>query len=123
MFENADRLPAGAPIAAALVAVRPWGLRRMAPYKDATGAGYVATRIDPVTQMGVAADGGLVDAKHKRSNTGTLSRRPSGCGVRSGARGRSGSGYAPTGASRRSGSTARRGLVPRASYRGMSAER
>ncbi|WP_176611594.1 putative ATP-grasp-modified RiPP [Actinomadura sp. WMMB 499] len=71
MFKNADRLPAGPPAADAPAAVRPWGLRRMAPYKDATDAGFVATCIDPVTQMGVAADGELVDAKHKRSNTGT----------------------------------------------------
>ncbi|MFC5750405.1 putative ATP-grasp-modified RiPP [Actinomadura rugatobispora] len=71
MFKNADRLPAGAPRPDAPGTVRPWGLRRMAPYKNTGVAGFVATQIDAATQMGAAADGELIDAKHKRSNTGT----------------------------------------------------
>ncbi|OLT23918.1 hypothetical protein BJF79_14320 [Actinomadura sp. CNU-125] len=71
MFKNADRLPTGSPAVDAPTTVRPWGLGRMAPYKGVVSIDFVATDIDPVTQMGVGDDGELVDAKHKRSNTGT----------------------------------------------------
>ncbi|MQY05717.1 putative ATP-grasp-modified RiPP [Actinomadura macrotermitis] len=78
MFMNADRLPCGGPRPDAPDAVRPWGLRRMAPYKHTISVGFVATHIDPVTQMGAAADGELIGARHKRSNTGT--ENPTGTG-------------------------------------------
>lgn len=79
MFKNADRIPMSpttTPRSApsntmGSEAARPWGLRRMAPYKSMSVVGFVATEIDPTTQMGAAADGELIDAKHKRSNTGT----------------------------------------------------
>lgn len=78
MFKNADRIPMSPatahPDTTRSDVVRPWGLRRMAPYKSTSVVGFVATRIDPATQMGAAADGELIDAKHKQSNTGTEKR-------------------------------------------------
>ncbi|MFC6886535.1 MULTISPECIES: putative ATP-grasp-modified RiPP [Actinomadura] len=72
MFKNADRIPMSpAPETPCPNVVRPWGLRRMAPYKNTGVVGPVATRIDPISQVGAAGDGELIDAKHKRSNTGT----------------------------------------------------
>ncbi|WP_218005944.1 putative ATP-grasp-modified RiPP [Actinomadura hibisca] len=71
MFQNADRFPSAPPAADAPLVARPWGLRRMAPYRHTIYVGIVATQIDPATQMGAAGDGELVEAKHKKSNTGT----------------------------------------------------
>ncbi|RFU36594.1 putative ATP-grasp-modified RiPP [Actinomadura logoneensis] len=71
MFQNADRIPMDALQFAPPAAMRPWGLRRMAPYKSTSVVGAIATHIDPATQMGAAADGELIDAKHKRSNVAT----------------------------------------------------
>ncbi|MDA0565261.1 putative ATP-grasp-modified RiPP [Streptomonospora sp. S1-112] len=71
MFQNADRLPTGTPRPDAPTAVAPWSLRRMALYRHTTDVGFVATRIDPATQLGAGDDGELIVAKHKKSNTGT----------------------------------------------------
>jgi putative ATP-grasp target RiPP len=71
VFKNVDRIPVGPAPEVAQQSVRPWGLRRMKPYKSTSVVGFVATRIDPTTQLGVDVDGELIDAKHKRSNTGT----------------------------------------------------
>ncbi|WP_067804400.1 putative ATP-grasp-modified RiPP [Actinomadura formosensis] len=75
MFKQADRLPFEAPADGGVArAVRPWGLQRMAPFAHTVHVGIIATRIDPVTQLGADDEGVLVEAKHKRSNTGTESR-------------------------------------------------
>ncbi|MQA98153.1 MAG: putative ATP-grasp-modified RiPP [Streptosporangiales bacterium] len=73
MFVHSDRIPtAPAPADAdAPPAVRPWAIRLMAPYKNVIEVGEVATGIDPVTQLGAAADGELIQVKHRSSNTGT----------------------------------------------------
>ncbi|WP_084000517.1 putative ATP-grasp-modified RiPP [Actinomadura kijaniata] len=75
MYQNADRLPAAPPPAnaphVAPHVARPWGLRRMAPYPHTIDVGVIATQIDPVTQTGATSDGELIEAKHKKSNTGT----------------------------------------------------
>jgi putative ATP-grasp target RiPP len=71
MFTSSDRFPVGRPPQDAPGGVRPWGVRRMAPFAHTIDVGFVATGIDPAMQMGVGRDGELITAKHRKSNTGT----------------------------------------------------
>ncbi len=43
----------------------------MAPYLSTVDVGVVAVQVDPRTQLGAGPDGEPVQAKHRRSNTGT----------------------------------------------------
>ncbi|GLZ15802.1 hypothetical protein Acsp04_60370 [Actinomadura sp. NBRC 104425] len=72
MFRSVDRIPVGpAPEQPPAAPVRPWALRRMAPYLRTVNAGIVATGIAPATQIGVGPDGEAITAKHRRSNVAT----------------------------------------------------
>lgn len=80
MFSHTDRLPAAPSPTDVPPAVRPWGLRRMAPYGAILKVGLVATVVDPNTQTGAGPSGEPTQAKHRRSNTGTETKTSTGRG-------------------------------------------
>lgn len=71
MFKSVDRIPVSPAPEPPQPPVRPWALRRMAPYLRTIDVGIVPTGIDPATQIGAGPDGETVTAKHRKSNTGT----------------------------------------------------